>query len=142
MKKHKGKIIKVAIKESGMPVTKIIEKIKKYYPDVRCSRTRLYYLFKQEKVDSRFIFILGNIIYHDFSKDFPELVLEEIVEPSLEENELLYFRKKKKELQAGEKELAEIRKSYIKLLKFFAKIANTNTDPIVKEKIKHFLASL
>ncbi len=140
-KKHQGKIIRSAIKESGVPITKIIEKMKKYYKGLKCSRTKLYYLFKQEEISSKFILVLGNIIYHDFSVDFPELGLEEMVKPALGESSLFYFRKKKK-LLIHKKEFSSLQKSYIKLLEFMTKVANDNTELIIKEKINNFLETL
>ncbi len=141
-KKHQGKIIQSVIKKSGVPITKIIEKIKKDYGGLRCSRTKLYYLFKQEEVDSKFILALGSIIYHDFSVNFPKLGLKKMIEPALEESNLFYFRKNKQLLLIHEKATLKLQKSYIRLLKCMTKIANNNTDTIIKEKINNFLEAL
>jgi len=63
---HKGEILQKAVKESGMPLTKLTKKLNK-------SRRWIYNAFENPNVSIDYILEIGKIIHHDFSEDIEEL---------------------------------------------------------------------
>lgn len=64
---HKGEIIEKAVRESGMPVSKVAKMIGK-------SRRWMYHTFENNNVSIDVILEIGRIIHHDFSKDIKGLI--------------------------------------------------------------------
>lgn len=60
---HQGEILQAAIKNSGISITRIVEEL-----DV--TRQTLYRKFKDDTLDANFVKSIGQIIGHDFSRDF------------------------------------------------------------------------
>lgn len=60
--RHRGEIIKNAIKKSGFKVKILAERLNK-------SRTYIYDLYEEPLVDIETMSIIGKIIGHDFSSD-------------------------------------------------------------------------
>lgn len=139
MNLHKGKILRTAIEESGVSVTRIVAKIKEKYKYIKCSRTRLYHLFKQQEVDDNLMLMVGKIIYHDFTKDIPDLVKNSIIDEVYEGQDLGYEREAKKELFLIRQSHAKLQIAYINLLSFLTKVANQNNDVELKREIERFL---
>jgi len=63
---HRGEIIEKEIRESGIPLTTIAKKMGK-------TRQWLYLLFDNPNASLDHVLEIGKIIYHDFSKNIPEL---------------------------------------------------------------------
>jgi len=63
---HRGELLKNAIKESGVPVTKIHKALNK-------SRRWLYNQYENRDVMLDILVKVGKIIHHDFSTDVTEL---------------------------------------------------------------------
>jgi len=63
---HKGKILEKAVRESGMPLTKLSKKMAK-------SRRWMYNAFENENLSIDYILEIGKIIHHDFSEDLKDL---------------------------------------------------------------------
>ncbi len=63
---HKGQILEKAVRESGMPLTKLTKRLKK-------SRRWIYNAFENPNVSIDYVLEIGKIIHHDFSEDIEEL---------------------------------------------------------------------
>ena len=63
---HKGKILEKAVRQSGMPLTKLSKKMDK-------SRRWIYNAFENENLSIDYIIEIGNIIHYDFSNDMEDL---------------------------------------------------------------------
>jgi len=63
---HKGEILEKAVRDSGMPLTKLTKKLNK-------SRRWIYNAFENPNVSIDYILEIGKIIHHDFSEDIAEL---------------------------------------------------------------------
>ena len=63
---HKGKILEKAVRQSGMPLTKLSKKMEK-------SRRWIYNAFENENLSIEYILEIGNIIHYDFSNDMADL---------------------------------------------------------------------
>ena len=63
---HRGEIIEKEIIESGIPITTIAQRMGK-------TRQWLYLLFENPNVSLDHMLEKGKIIYHDFSKNIPDL---------------------------------------------------------------------
>ena len=63
---HKGEILEKAVRESGMPLTKLTKKLSK-------SRRWIYNAFENPNVSIDYILEIGKIIHHDFSEDIEEV---------------------------------------------------------------------
>lgn len=136
---HKGKILRAAIEESGVSVTRIVAKIKEKYKYIKCSRTRLYHLFKQQEVDDNLMLIVGKIIYYDFTKEIPDLAENSRILEVSDGQDLEYDREAKKELFLIRQSHAKLQTAYINLLSFLTKVANQNNDVELKREIERFL---
>jgi hypothetical protein len=63
---HRGEILKAAIKQSGIPVTRVAAGVGK-------SRRWVYMQFFNPEVAIDALLQIGKFIHHDFSKEIPEL---------------------------------------------------------------------
>jgi len=63
---HKGEILEKAVRDSGMPLTKLTHRLKK-------SRRWIYNAFENPNVSIEYILEIGKIIHHDFSDDIIDL---------------------------------------------------------------------
>ena len=63
---HKGQILEKAVRQSGMPLTKLSKKMDK-------SRRWIYNAFENENLSIEYILEIGNIIHYDFSNDIEDL---------------------------------------------------------------------
>ncbi len=63
---HKGEILEKAVRDSGIPLTKLTKKLSK-------SRRWIYNAFENPNVSIDYILEIGKIIHHDFSEDIVEL---------------------------------------------------------------------
>ncbi|RZK31371.1 MAG: transcriptional regulator [Hymenobacter sp.] len=60
---HQGEIVQEAIKNSGISITRIVE-------ELGITRPTIYRKFKDDTIDAKFVRRIGEIIGHDFTKDF------------------------------------------------------------------------
>ena len=63
---HKGKILEKAVRESGIPLTKLTKRINK-------SRRWIYNAFENPNLSIEYIIQIGDIIHYDFSESLVEL---------------------------------------------------------------------
>ena len=63
---HKGKILENAVRESGIPLTKLTKRINK-------SRRWIYNAFENPNLSIEYIIQIGEIIHYDFSEVLVEL---------------------------------------------------------------------
>ena len=63
---HQGEILQEAIKNSGISITRIVD-------ELGITRPTIYRKFKEETVDYNFVKKVGDVINHDFSKDFTDV---------------------------------------------------------------------
>jgi len=63
---HKGEIVQKAVRESGYPITKLAQKMKR-------SRRWVYLAFENSNLSLDYILAIGKIIHHDFSGEIREL---------------------------------------------------------------------
>lgn len=63
---HKGEILEKAVRESGIPLTKLTKKLSR-------SRRWIYNAFENPNLSIDYILEIGKIIHHDFSEDIVEL---------------------------------------------------------------------
>src|SRR5690606_26285933 len=63
---HRGEILRNAVEESGVPITRIARSVNK-------SRRWLYNQFDKPDVGLDTLIAIGRIIHHDFSSTLPEL---------------------------------------------------------------------
>ena len=136
---HKGEILKAAIEESGITITSLITKINKYYKHIKCSRTKMYHLFKQKEIDNQLLIVIGRIIYHDFSEDIPGIEKQETAAPTSEITNPRYSIAIQKHVLSIREKHAQLQKKYIDLLGVLTKVANQNNDTELKGVIKIFL---
>jgi len=60
---HQGEILQEAIKNSGISITRIVE-------ELGITRPTIYRKFKDDTLDANFVKNVGQIIGHDFARDF------------------------------------------------------------------------
>lgn len=60
---HQGEILQEAIRNSGISITRIVE-------ELGITRPTIYRKFKDDTLDANFVNHVGQIIGHDFSRDF------------------------------------------------------------------------
>jgi len=65
MMQHRGEILETAIRQSGVPITRIVKKLSK-------SRRWLYNQFTRQDVSLDVFLEIGKLIHHDFSQDLNE----------------------------------------------------------------------
>jgi hypothetical protein len=63
---HKGEIVEKAVRQSGIPLTKLVARLGK-------SRKWIYNAFENPQLSFDVIIEIGKIIHYDFSTDFKEL---------------------------------------------------------------------
>ncbi len=93
---HRGEILEAAVRKSGIPLTRIVEKLGK-------SRKWIYNQFEISDVPLDIILDIGKVIHHDFSREIDELNLSvwkkslsavDEDEKTYEGNEALYWKNK------------------------------------------------
>ena len=90
MKVHIGKRIKEKVKQSGMSVTEFAKRI-------NYSRRNIYAIFDKETIDMGLMFKIGEVLDHNFLKDYVEQDEElQLHEPS---QRMKYIVDSNKELQ-------------------------------------------
>ncbi len=74
--KHRGEILREAVRQSGLTAKEITEKTK-------ISHTRLYRMYKDPYVSFDELILLGKALRYNFANDFPELTSDggSIAEP-------------------------------------------------------------
>ena len=67
MTQHKGEIVERAVRQSGIPLTKIVHRLGR-------SRKWIYNAFENPQLSIDYILEIGKIIHHDFSDEIKELL--------------------------------------------------------------------
>lgn len=127
---HRGEIVEKILRKSGHSLTKLAEKL-------GISRNTLYNRFKNPDLSYNFIMEIGNIIYYDFTIDFPEM------------KEKLGLTNETPVLQPGEDQSAtlwrlegkytQILEKYNKLLEIVISAINANELNDLQEEISKML---
>ncbi|MDX2360671.1 MAG: hypothetical protein QNK23_07680 [Crocinitomicaceae bacterium] len=91
MLQHKGEIVEKAVRESGITITRLTNKMGK-------SRRWLYQIFERPNVPMDYIIEIGKIIHHDFSKDIRELRVykQSATPPVIDEHEIEFIGERAK----------------------------------------------
>lgn len=93
---HRGEILEAAVRKSGIPLTRIVEKLGK-------SRKWIYNQFEISDVPLDILIDVGKVIHHDFSQEIDELnltVLKKTLSAvddannTYEGNEVLFWKNK------------------------------------------------
>ncbi len=77
--KHRGEILREAVRQSGLTAKEITEKTK-------ISHTRLYRMYKDPYVSFDELILLGKALRYNFASDFPELSADSATPMEIEEN--------------------------------------------------------
>ncbi len=90
---HRGEIVERAIRNSCIPFTTIAKKLGK-------TRQWLYYVFENPNVSLDLVIEIGKIIFYDFSKDIPQIIVnsyskEQSLDTNFENNQNSDFWKEK-----------------------------------------------
>jgi hypothetical protein len=90
---HRGEIVERAIRNSGIPLTTIAKKLGK-------TRQWIYYVFENPNVPLDLIIEIGKIIFYDFSRDIPQIIVNSYLkdqspETNFENNQNSDFWKEK-----------------------------------------------
>ncbi|MGI2299843.1 helix-turn-helix domain-containing protein [Candidatus Cardinium hertigii] len=145
--KHKGEIVKRAIKKIGYQMKAVAKRL-------GIVRNTLYTKLKQAELEDSFIIRVGNIIHYDFSEVFPE-VYKRVAAKFTNSFERIYPDKSVVVPDAGELplydhlyknpyfcELQVLREKYIKLMEDYDKLfkilillANNNESVDLKKEI-------
>ncbi|HEX8427447.1 helix-turn-helix domain-containing protein [Hymenobacter sp.] len=115
---HQGQILQEFIKNSGISITRIVD-------ELGITRPTIYRKFKEETLDYAFVTRVGDIIGHDFSKDFTTLQQTALpfVSSSVSVTPLQGVTQKNVSLQQPEpdciKQLMTLQTKYISLLEAY-----------------------
>lgn len=131
-KKHQGKIIEKAVRESGYTLVYVAEQL-------HVSRNTLYTRFKDAEVDHVFLFNLKQVINYDFTKDIPELLCSPAYQKALQNTKLPAQDRLHKELSDMQKNYYKVMEEYNKLLKFLVHIINDNELHSLKKELNYFI---
>lgn len=77
--KHRGEILREAVRQSGLTAKEITEKTK-------ISHTRLYRMYKDPYVSFDELILLGKALRYNFANDFSELSADSATPMEIEEN--------------------------------------------------------
>jgi hypothetical protein len=115
---HQGEILQEAIKNSGISITRIVD-------GLGITRPTIYRKFKEETLDYSFVKRVGDIIGHDFSRDFTALQQASLpfVSSRIDVTPLQAVTPKQPVLQQAEpdctKQLMTLQSKYIALLEAY-----------------------
>ena len=107
MAKHRGEILEKAVRKSTYPIKALAEKL-------GISRNTLYNKFREHNLNYDFVLKVGDIIYHDFKDDFPEL---KTTIP-------IHIAKHARELRKLERNYVQLLERYEKLFGFLVKLTH------------------
>lgn len=127
MIQHRGQIVEKIVRKSGYSLTKLAEKL-------NVSRNTLYNRFANANLGYRFIMEVGNVIYYDFTLDFPEMKKQ----PDLVGENAIFIpgrEDKSADLWRLEGKYANLLEKYTKLLGILVRIANENELHDLKQEI-------
>jgi hypothetical protein len=94
---HRGEIVEKAVRQSGFPLTKLVERLGK-------SRRWIYNAFENAQLPIDHILRIGKVIHHDFSNEIEELNVkhhqteEPFTHPYNSKNDTTYWLSKYYEL--------------------------------------------
>lgn len=131
-KKHQGKIIEKAVRNSGYTLVYVAEQL-------QVSRNTLYTRFKEMEVDHMFLFDLKQVINYDFTKDIPELLYSPTYQKALRSSKLPAQDKIHQELSDIQKNYYKVLEDYNKLLKFLVHLINDNELHSLKKELSYFM---
>lgn len=130
MKKHKGEIIELAIRNSGYSLKQVAKRM-------GISRSTLYNRFDDIDISDDFILTLSQVIHHDFSKEFSHLKDNTLLQEA-QEGLATYKKTNHAELLILQKKYCQLLEAYSKLLKIAVKMSNVkncNLSDLQKEII-------
>ena len=128
---HKGQIVEKIVRKSGHTFTNIATKL-------RISRNTLYNRFQNPNLSYRCIAEIGDIIYYDFTIDFPEM--RKKMEASGESNPILIKSiHRSATLWRIENKYASLLEKYNKLLAILVKVANQNELQDLKDELLNLI---
>lgn len=110
---HKGEIVEKAVRESGIPISKVAKTLGK-------SRRWMYHTFESNNISIDVILEIGKIIHHDFSKDIKGLIKYKLASDQSDEdmeNKAEFWKNK----------YVELLEKYNELLITYNKDAEQNT---------------
>lgn len=116
MKKHKGEIIELAIRNSGYSLKKVAKRM-------GISRSTLYNRFDDIDVSDDFILTLSQVIHYDFSKEFSHLK-DHTQFQEAHEGLATYQNENDTDVLVLQKKYCQLLESHSNLLKIAIKIAN------------------
>jgi hypothetical protein len=127
---HRGQLVEKIVRNSGYSLTKLAERL-------GISRNTLYNRFGESRLGYRFIMEVGNIIYYDFTIDFPEIKQDPdllgdnpIPAPVQEDGAASLWR-----IEARH---ARLLAKYTRLLDFMMKIVQQNELPAFEKELLVF----
>lgn len=117
---HRGEIVESVVRNSGMALSLI-------HKALGISRGTLYNKFDEANLDFAFIQKLGEVIMHDFSKEFPEMYTplhksEQVLDTGVEQK----ANASSMDLKECEQELITLQRKYISLLEEHLKLKGEN----------------
>ncbi|CCM10151.1 Putative uncharacterized protein [Cardinium endosymbiont cEper1 of Encarsia pergandiella] len=149
--KHKGEIVKKAIKKTGYQMKVVAERL-------GIVRNTLYTKLKQAELEDSFIIRVGNIIHYDFSDVFPEVYKrvaakftnsferiypdKSVVVPDADELPLydhLYKNPYFFKLHALSEKYIKLMEDYDKLFKVLILLVNNNESVDLKKEMIKFI---
>jgi hypothetical protein len=127
---HRGQLVEKIVRNSGYSLTRLAERL-------GISRNTLYNRFTESHLGYRFIMEVGNIIYYDFTIDFPEINQDpellgdnSIPAPAQEDGAASLWRIEAKH--------AKLLKKYTILLDFMTSIVQQNELPAFEKELLAF----
>jgi hypothetical protein len=124
---HRGRTVEKIIKDQGYLVSKLAKKL-------NISRNTLYNRFADPQLDYALIMQIGQMIYYDFSVEFPEIWQETNL---MTENPLLTLQKEEiSTIGQINKKYIRLLEAYSKLLSLLVKIANNNDRPALRKELE------
>jgi hypothetical protein len=123
MDQHRGEILEIAIRKGPYSIKNLAEKL-------QISRNTLYNRFKEPDLDYSFILQVGDLIYHNFKTDFPELKTTVPIQPNQHNQELRQIEKK----------YIALLECYEKLLSFLITITHEYGLDVLKKDLDELAA--
>jgi hypothetical protein len=127
---HRGQLVEKVVRNSGYSLTSLAESL-------GISRNTLYNRFNEPSLAYRFIMEVGNIIYYDFTIDFPEVKED----PELQGDDLISSPVQEDgaaSLWPIEAKHAKLLRKYTMLLDFLTKKVQQNEFPAFEKELLAF----
>lgn len=130
-KKHQGKIVEKALRNSGFKITNIAVAMK-------VNRSQIYRYFRSEEIDHKTLFKLGQAIGYDFVEDLPELCISKSYIEAEKSLGGKHYQKNKR-VANMQKRYYRTKEAYHKLRDFLVEmLAKSELDEVKKEVDQFF----